>query len=481
MDKKTVLELIDSKASFLNDLGDRIWASPELAFTEHTSAEILIQALEEEGFAVTRNVADIDTAFSGRFGSGKPVIGFLGEFDALSSLSQEAGVAEKKAPVAGGCGHGCGHNNLGVGSLAAAIAVKEYLQKTGKPGTLIYYGCPGEEGGSGKAFMAREGVFDELDCAFCWHPGTVNAVTSGSSLANDQILYSFTGVSAHAAGAPHLGRSALDAVELMNVGVNFLREHVIQEARMHYAIVNAGGYSPNVVQPTADVLYLLRAPQASQVQEIYERVNDIARGAALMTGTKVNIKFIKACSNTVLNLTLEKVLQKNMEEIPLPEYTQADREFAKAINDSVENKSVPFDRLIRRAPTEEIAEFLRSQIGKEINDFVVPLIHSEEAGGGSTDVGDVSWVCPTAQITTATWSADTPGHSWQIVAQGKSDLAHKSTLYAGKVLAGAAIDLLENPELIEKAKEEKRKKLGSDKPYICPIPKGVVPTPMGKQ
>lgn len=480
MDKKILCDLIDSKASFLNGLSDQIWAHPELAFTEHSSAEVLIGGLLQEGFEVTRNVADIETAFSGRYGSGKPVIGILGEFDALSSLSQEASLSEKKPIIPGGCGHGCGHNNLGVGSLAAAIAIKEYLKSTGKSGTVIYYGCPGEEGGSGKAFMAREGVFDELDCAFCWHPGTTNSVTSGSSLANYQILYSFTGVSAHAAGAPHLGRSALDAVELMNVGVNFLREHVIQEARMHYAIVNAGGYSPNVVQPTADVLYLLRAPKTSQVQDIYERVNDIAKGAALMTGTSVNIKFIKACSNTVLNYTLEKVLHQNMEEIPLPEYTQEDIAFAEAINASVENKSEPFERLIRRAPTEEIAEFLRQNSGKPINDFIVPLIHSEEAGGGSTDVGDVSWVCPTAQISTATWASETPGHSWQIVSQGKSDLAHKSTLYAGKVIAGAIVDLLENLEIIEKAKEEKYKKLNGE-PYKCPIPKGVVPTPMGKQ
>ncbi len=480
MDKKTISALLDQKAGFLNSLSDQIWENPELAFTEHASAHVLIQALEQEGFQVSAPIAGVETAFSGRFGSGKPVIGFLGEFDALSSLNQRAGVSEKAADQPGGCGHGCGHNNLGVGSLAAAIGVKAYLEATGKPGTVIYYGCPGEEGGSGKAFMAREGVFDELDCAFCWHPGITNAVTSGSSLANYQILYSFTGVSAHAAGAPHLGRSALDAVELMNVGVNFLREHVIPEARMHYAITNSGGLSPNVVQPTADVLYLLRAPVTSQVQEIYERVNDIAKGAALMTGTSVKVKFIKACSNTVLNRVLEEVLFDNMNQIPLPNYTPEDYAFAKAINESVENRAPAFERLIKRAPSEEIIAFLREHEGRDINDFIIPLIHSEQAGGGSTDVGDVSWVCPTAQITTATWASATPGHSWQIVAQGKSPLAHKSTLYAGKVLAGAAIDLLENPELIEQAKAEKCKKLNGAS-YHCPIPKDVKPTPMGKK
>ena len=479
MDKKSVCSLLDAKYESLNKLSDAIWETPELAFTEHRSAEVLLQALKTEGFQITSPVAGIETAFSGRYGSGKPVIGFLGEFDALSSLDQRAGTAEKASDNPGGCGHGCGHNNLGVGSLAAAIGVKAYLESTGKPGTVIYYGCPGEEGGSGKAFMAREGVFDELDCAFCWHPGTTNAVTSGSSLANYQVLYSFKGVSAHAAGAPHLGRSALDAVELMNVGVNFLREHVIPEARMHYAITNSGGFSPNVVQPAADVLYLLRAPVTSQVQEIYERVNDIARGAALMSGTSVEIKFIKACSNTVLNLTLEKVLFDNLNEIPLPEYTPEDYAFAKAINDSVENRSPVFDRLIKKTNSEEIIQFLKAHEGRDINDFIIPFIHSEQAGGGSTDVGDVSWVCPTAQISTATWASSTPGHSWQIVAQGKSALSHKSTLYAGKVMAGAAIDLLENPELIQKAKDEKARKLNGAG-YTCPIPKDVKPTPMGK-
>jgi len=265
----------------------------------------------------------------------------------------------------------------------------------------------------------------------------------------------------------------------MNVGVNFLREHVIPEARMHYAIINSGGLSPNVVQPAADVLYLLRAPVTSQVQEIYERVNDIAKGAALMTGTSVEIRFIKACSNTVLNSTLEKVLFDNLNQIPLPEYTPEDYAFAKAINNSVENRSPVFDKLIKKTDSEETIRFLREHEGRDINDFIVPLIHSEQPGGGSTDVGDVSWICPTAQISTATWASSTPGHSWQIVAQGKSELSHKSTLYAGKVMAGAAVDLLENPELLQKAKDEKAKKLNGAG-YTCPIPKDVEPTPMGK-
>ena len=318
MEKSKVFEIITSKKTMLNNLADDIWEYAETAFAEFKSAEALAKTLEDEGFSVTREVADIPTAFSASFGSGKPIIGILGEFDALSNLSQVANTTEKTPLIQGKAGHGCGHHLLGVGSLAAAIAVKEYLTQTGKSGTVIYYGCPGEEGGSGKAFMARDGVFDELDVAFCWHPSDANGIMAGSSLANIQVSYKFKGIAAHAAACPHLGRSALDAVELMNVGVNFLREHIIPEARVHYAITNTGGYSPNVVQPEAEVLYLIRAPKNQGAQEIYERVNKIAKGAALMTETELEIDFVKACSNLVPNTTLEKVLHKNMQELAYP-------------------------------------------------------------------------------------------------------------------------------------------------------------------
>ena len=234
---------------------DAVWDHPETAFQEFKSTEILCELLEKEGFSVERNLAGIQTAFSGRFGHGKPVVGILGEFDALSGLSQESESIEKVPVCEGEPGHGCGHNLLGAGSVAAAIAVKEYLEKNGKEGTVVFFGCPGEEGGSGKGFMARDGVFDELDFAISWHPGDQNEVSVGSSLANYQVFYRFFGTASHAAACPELGRSALDAVELMNTGVQYLREHAIQEARIHYAITNTGGYSPNVVQPFAEVLY----------------------------------------------------------------------------------------------------------------------------------------------------------------------------------------------------------------------------------
>ena len=242
MNKAEAIRVIDEKQALLDDVNDSIWEYAETAFQEFKSMDKLCEALEQEGFKVEKGVGDIPTAFTGTYGHGKPVIGLLGEFDALSGLSQVGGCPEKKALVPGAAGHGCGHNCLGTASLAAAIAVKNYLEHNLQvSGTVIYFGCPGEEGGSGKAFMAREGVFKDLDAAITWHPSSTNNVTSGSSLANYQVKYRFYGTSAHAAGDPHLGRSALDAVELMNVGVQFLREHMIDEARVHYAILDAGG------------------------------------------------------------------------------------------------------------------------------------------------------------------------------------------------------------------------------------------------
>ena len=269
MNNLDFLSVVDEKKQLLEDTALFLWEHPETAFTEFESAKYLCKVLRDEGFEVTENLAGISTAFCGRFGSGKPVIGLLGEFDALSGLNQTP-VATEKCSCGGEAGHGCGHNLLGTGSLGAAIAAKRYLEMTGKPGTVIYYGCPGEEGGSGKAFMARDGVFDELDAALCWHPSAMNAVRSLTGLANCQVLYKFDGRAAHAGLNPHLGRSALDAVELMNVGVNFVREHMPITNRVHYAITNAGGMSPNVVQPYAEVLYLCRATTNKGAKELTE-------------------------------------------------------------------------------------------------------------------------------------------------------------------------------------------------------------------
>lgn len=476
MNKAEAIRVIDEKQALLDDVNDSIWEYAETAFQEFKSMDKLCEALEQEGFKVEKGVGDIPTAFTGTYGHGKPVIGLLGEFDALSGLSQVGGCPEKKALVPGAAGHGCGHNCLGTASLAAAIAVKNYLEHNLQvSGTVIYFGCPGEEGGSGKAFMAREGVFKDLDAAITWHPSSTNNVTSGSSLANYQVKYRFYGTSAHAAGDPHLGRSALDAVELMNVGVQFLREHMIDEARVHYAILDAGGYSPNVVQPYAEVLYLIRSPKNSQVEELYQRVNKIAQGAALMTETRMEMEFIKGCSNTIPNNVLEAQLYKNFKEIGVPKYTPEEHEFARQIIAHYEAGPNAMDGAAgtTKAWGKELAEY-QAEHGVSLNDFLLSLQSYDKACAGSTDVGDVSWNCPTAQIHVVTTAAKTPGHSWQFTSCNRTSIAHKGVNCAGKVMGATVIDLIENPEIIKKANEEFLERLEGET-YKCPIPAGIKP------
>ena len=452
---KNYTSVVDEIQNKLIELSEYLWDNPETAFAETKSTEILCKALREEGFEVKEGLAGISTAFSGTFGQGKPVIAFLGEYDALSGLYQEACKAEKTENAVGN-GHGCGHHLLGTGSLGAAIMVKRYLEETKSEGTVIYYGCPGEEGGSGKAFMARDGVFDGVDIAFTWHPQNTNKVNTNLNLANCQVLYKFDGISSHAGTQPHLGRSALDAVELMNVGVNFLREHMPQTARIHYAITNTGGFSPNVVQSHSEVLYLIRSANISDLDELYERVNNIADGAALMTGTTVTKDFVKACSNAVTNHTLLAVLYEKMLEIGAPVPTDDEVAFA-----------ADFSR-------KALSEYKASNPDHPIRSDIEPYDGKNVQSFGSSDVGDVSWVCPTAQITTATYPVGSPGHSWQKTSFGRTITAYKSMLYAAKVLGAAGIEVLQSPELVEKAKAEHKERTAPDG-YKCPIPKGVIP------
>ena len=478
MGKQIAWNEIDNTAAEILEASDIIWDCAETAFLETKSMKVLCDLLRKEGFEVEEGIADVPTAFKGTFGSGKPVIGFLGEYDALSGLNQVAGIAEKQAFNSGAPGHGCGHNMLGTAALSAAMGVKKYLQETGKSGTVIFFGCPGEEGGSGKAFMAKGGAFEGLDAAITWHPGDNNRADTGSSLANYQVAYKFYGTSAHAGGAPHLGRSALDALELMNMGVQFLREHVIPEARIHYAITNTGGYSPNVVQPYAEVLYLIRAPRNAQVEEIYQRVNKIAEGAAHMTETRVEIDFVKGCSNLISNKVIAKKLWENLHEIGSPEYTEEEMALAKAIHESTDKPYESIDKFVREYDTKADKQEIASHKGETLYTFILPFHERGIQGFGSTDVGDVSWNCPTAQVYVTTWAAGTPGHSWQIVAQGKSGLAHKGLIYPAKTMAGAAIDMIEDPEILVAAKEEFDDTLGGEG-YLCPIPDGCRPRAIG--
>lgn len=453
-------QIIEDKREKLIEVSNQIWQYAETGFEEFKSAELLCQTLAEEGFEVEQGVANIETAFIGSFGNGKPVIAFLGEFDALTGLSQNGGIAQPNPQQIGGNGHGCGHNLLGTGSLAAAIALRDYMQENNITGTVRYYGCPGEEIGGGKTFMAREGIFNDVDIALSWHPGTTNNIMSVAALACYEVYFKFKGKSAHAAASPHLGRSALDAVELMNIGVNYLREHIIPEARVHYAITNTGGSSPNVVQAEAEVLYFVRAPRVSQTEDIYQRICDIARGAALMTGTEVDIDLASALSNVIPNTTLEKVMYENFIKLGTPSYTDAELQFAEAIRETLSEEEKKMD--VQR--NQKLA-------GKAIADVIDPFM-SDAFMAGSTDVGDVSWIVPTAQCMTACEPLGTPLHTWQIVATGTTSLAHKGMLHAGKILAATALDVLQQPELIEQAKAELVDRRAGEV-YTSPLPSDV--------
>lgn len=472
--KKKLAAYLEDHAKEYCELADTIWENPELSLKEHKATAIYIDTLKKLGFEVTEKLCGIDTAFCGVFGSGGPIIGILGEYDALSGLSQQAGEKQELPIIPGGSGHGCGHNLLGAGALAAAAAVKQYFEQTGAPGTVIFFGCPGEEGGSGKAFMARDGLWKKLDAALSWHPGDVNEVVTGTNNSCIQVLYKFCGVAAHAAGDPYNGRSALDAVELMNIGVQFLREHMTSDCRIHYAITDTGGVSPNVVQSKASVLYMVRANRVADSVKLQERVDDIAKGAALMTGTEFERVFIDGTAETLPNFTLEKALYKNFQQISLPVYGKEEIAYAKALKATYPQSETPpgtgpkYDAQIAKQ-----VKALSENMTKPINDFLMPLFSGDVFMPGSTDVGDVSWLTPTAQITAVTWPADVPGHSWQIVACGKTEMAHKGMMTAAKVLACTAIDLLTDPSLLAQAKAEFSEKSASG--YVCPIEDGATP------
>ncbi|MDR0567630.1 MAG: amidohydrolase [Spirochaetaceae bacterium] len=482
MQKKQMSEYIDKIQGTLTDVSDKIWDFAETAFEEFRSAALIKEVLAGAGFAVQDGAGGIETAFTASWGEGSPVIGILAEYDALSGMSQKAGSTVRE-PAPGDCrnGHGCGHNLLGAGSLGAALAVKEYLSGTKRSGTVKLFGCPGEEGGSGKAFMAREGVFNGLDAAFCWHPMGIHGIFDVSLLANYQVLYKFKGLSSHAGSAPHLGRSALDAAELMNVGVQFLREHVIQEARIHYAITNTGGFSPNVVQPEAEVLYLIRAPKMHQVEEIYQRVNKIARGAAMMTETEVEIDFVKACANVIPNKVLGRVLYDNFLAEKLPEYTSEERAFTATLLKTSPKKPGSEAAMLLGHLEKELAEYTQKLADKGLCDITLPFYDEgpEVVFPGSSDVGDVSWLVPTAQIVTASYGLGTPEHSWQLVSQGRTSVGHKGLILAAKVIACACADIIEHPDLAEKAKAELSRRLGGHV-YRSAIPPEVKPRAISK-
>lgn len=458
----------------LTKLNETIWDYAELKFCEHHSAQAMADVMRDQGFEVEMGLAGMDTAFTAKAGAGHPVIGLLAEFDALSGLSQCANVVHPCPREGTGNGHGCGHNLLGTASVGAALMLRDYLKESGRSGTVVLVGCPAEEGGSGKAYLARAGVFDGLDVALTWHPGGGNAVMTGSMQANCQAYFRFKGKSSHAAAAPHLGRSALDAVELMNVGANYMREHIEPTDRLHYAVTDTGGISPNVVQNHAEVIYLIRSTDSDKVKALYDRVCKIAQGAALMTETQVEIVFDKACSNVLSNSVLEQLLYDSMCAVPLPKYTEQELEFARAMKETYRDVDPGSDLSLLGVTGAKKRQLSQRYREVPMADFVVEHQHQDMNIPGSSDVGDCSHVVPTAQFVGACFTPGTPAHSWQMVAQGKSGTAVKGMLYAAAVLAHAGQQVVDDPQIAVRAREEFIRET-EGKPYVCPIPPEVLP------
>ena len=475
---QTVKDLVASQADAAVALAKEIWNYAELSYEEIRSAAALMEALKKEGFAIEEGIAGIPTAFTATFqsGSGKPVVGFLAEYDALAGLSQKAGCPVQEAIEPGGAGHGCGHNLLGAGCYAAAVALKDYLVKASKDGTVIFFGCPAEEGAGAKQFIARAGYFDNVDFAYTWHPETINEVGSKGSVAIMGANFTFNGVAAHAGAEPHLGRSALDAVELMNVGCNYLREHMIDAARIHYAYSDAGGSAPNVVQSCAVIKYEVRAPKVSQVQELFTRVVDVAKGAALMTGTKMQYEITMAFSDYTANRTLGAVVDQCFRELGAPDWTEEDYDLAAGFLRTYPRSTMAGIR--EKLGTYFAPEELDKALEKPLDSMVHPF-NPKETGynSGSTDVGDVGYATPTVMFHVATACLGNVGHSWQNTAFACSDIGMKGMLLAAEVMTLSAIRTMAQPELIRKAKEELIRKNGGK--YRCPLPDYVVP-PIGR-
>ena len=422
---------IERNSGYLKCISDKIWELAETALNEHSSSLLLEEALQENGFKVEKGIAGMQTAFKAEWGKGKPVIGFLAEYDALPGLSQKA-LPRKEAVIEGGAGHGCGHNLLGTGILGAALGLKNEMQADDLQGTIVVFGCPAEEILTGKVFMARDGLFDNLDAAFTWHPGFVNAVSEQSMLAMNSVKFNFYGKAAYAALSPEQGRSALDAVELMDTGVNYLREHIPSDVRIHYTITNGGG-EPNVVPPYAQVWYYIRSPKREEVDVVYERVVKIAQGAALMTETQMKIDFLTGCYELLTNDILNKVMYDSFVEVEPPVWDEKELEFAQSLTETF---SAGQKAMILRSLN---IPWLQDQF---LHQFVFPLTGRHDTLPGSTDVSDVSWITPTTGVVTCCQAVGTSGHSWQVTAASGTSIGHKGMLYAAKALALAGSKLV---------------------------------------
>ena len=429
-----VIAGIEARSQAYADVALQIWKFAETGFQEVKSSALLADKLTEAGFSVQKGVAEIPTAFTASYGRGRPVIVFIGEYDALPGLSQEA-LPEKKPVAAGAPGHGCGHNLLGTASMAAAIAVKDWLVASGRDGSVRFYGTPAEEGGSGKVYMVRAGLFRDVDIVISWHPGDSNDASPSSNLANVSARFRFHGIAAHAAAAPDKGRSALDAVEAMDMMVNMMREHVPQETRIH-DIITSGGAAPNIVPEYAEVYYVARHPDMRVLEGIWQRIMDTARGAALGTGTTMEMEVVGGVYNILPNAYLADLQRKNMEKIGGITYTSEERAFAASLRKTMLDPDLP--------------------LGSE-GVIQPPEIHLTPA---STDLGDVSWNVPTTEFTTATWVPGTAAHTWQATACDGMSIGIKGMMLAAKTMALTGVNLFTDPAHIQKARAEFERRRG---------------------
>jgi len=436
--EKIISELDKSVAKY-GEIAHKIWSFAEMGYQEEQSVALLQKTLKEEGFTIEDGVAGMPTAFIASYGSGKPIIAVLGEYDALPGLSQQA--VTHKESAGGVAGHACGHHLFGTASTAAAISIKKYLVESGKSGTIRFYGCPAEEGGSGKVYLTRAGLFDDVDAALNWHPGNSNGADPGAALANKSAKFRFHGIAAHAAGAPEKGRSALDGVEAMNYMVNMMREHVPEDARIHYVITD-GGKAPNVVPDFAEVYYYARHTTRDVVIDIFDRMVKAAEGAAMGTGTTMDYEMIGGTHELLPNLTLQKLMYSNLKEVGGYTYTAEERKFAEEISKS-------------------LGTTLETKNVEGISDY-----NPNPEAGGSTDVGDVSFKVPTVGLYTATWVPGTPAHSWQAVAAGGTSIGEKGMMVAAKTIAKTGMDLLDDPSILIAAQKEFIEKRGADFKYI---------------
>lgn len=470
--KEEIEALVEESSPVFEEVADQIWGFAEMIYQEKQSCALQKKVLRELGFTVNDQLKDLPTAFIASYGEGHPVVAILGEYDALADLSQEADCDVRSPIEAGKPGHGCGHNLLGAGSMCAVNAVKKYMEANHVKGTIRYYGCPAEEGGSAKTFMVRDGYFKDCDIELSWHPAQFNYGWDGEDcLGTYNILFKFEGIAAHAAACPQLGRSALDACEIMNVGVNYLREHIIPEARVHYAYLNAGGTAPNVVPAEALMSYVIRAPKMSAMYEIADRVIKCAQGAATMTETKMSYKVVSGTSNLISTKIVRDRFDAHLAELLPVAYTEEElayaEKFKKTLDRSDEKRLIS---CIHRCYPEKSSEEIRRMYEEPMANWYC----HEVGNSASTDAGDVSWVVPGCQLHVACYPAGLPFHSWQMVAMGKSSLAKKGMRTAAKVLAMTALDFLLDPAMVDQARKDYLAALDGET-YRCPLPDTLVP------